>query len=345
MFATIRQSLSVTPPANRRHLLGAAFAAGLLGVSLSFGSAMAQTFPSRQITLIVPFAAGGPSDVIARLLGEYMGRTLGQQVVIENVAGAGGTTGARRLLSAPADGHTILIHHLALAASASLYDNLGYETTTAFEPLGLVNTGPMVIAAKLALEPADAKSFFGWAKAQGEKVTVAHAGIGSNAHLCAVLLGQSLGVKFTQVAYRGTGPAMNDLVGGVIDVLCDQSTTAVPQVQGGKVRAYAVTSPSRLDVLPTTPTAKEAGTNLEMTIWHGLYAPKGTPADVADKLNAALAAALKEPLVLERFKSVGTSAFAESERGRAAHARTFAAEIEKWAASLKAAGVAKTAVN
>lgn len=230
------------------------------------GTAVAQTYPSKPITLIVPFAAGGPSDVIARLLGEYMGRTLGQQVVVENVAGAGGTSGARRLLSGGADGHTILIHHLALAASASLYDNLGYDTTTAFEPIGLINTGPMAIAAKLALEPVDAKAFFSWAKAQGEKVTIAHAGVGSNAHLCAVLMSQALGVKFTQVAYRGTGPAMNDLIGGSVDVLCDQSTTAVPQVQGGKVKAYAVTSPARLDVLPTTPTARESGVELEMTI-------------------------------------------------------------------------------
>lgn len=324
----------------RRTVLGALFAAALAT------QVVAQAFPSRPITLIVPFAAGGPSDVVARLIGEYMGRTLGQQIVVENVAGAGGTTGAKRLLTGgSSDGHTILIHHLALAAAASLYDNLGYDTATAFEPVGLVNTGPMAIAAKLALEPVDAKSFFAWAKTQGDKVTIAHAGIGSNAHLCAVLMSQAIGVKFTQVAYRGTGPAMNDLVGGVIDVLCDQSTTAVPQIQGGKIKAYAVTSPARLDVLPTTPTAKETGVDLEMTIWHGLYAPKGTPVEALTKLNAALAAALKEPTVLERFKSVGTSAFPEAERGREAHGKLFAAEIAKWGTALKAAGVAKLAAN
>ena len=329
----------------RRLAMGAVLAAALAAQTFTT-QAMAQAFPSRPITLIVPFAAGGPSDIVARLVGEYMGRTLGQQIVIENVAGAGGTSGARRLLTGgTSDGHTILIHHLALAAAASLYDNLGYDTVTAFEPVGLINTGPMAIAAKLALEPVDAKSFFAWAKAQGEKVTIAHAGIGSNAHLCAVLMSQATGAKFTQVAYRGTGPAMNDLIGGVIDVLCDQSTTAVPQVQGGKVKAYAVTSPARLDVLPTTPTAKESGVDLEMTIWHGLYAPKGTPPEALAKLNAALNAALKEPLVLERFKSVGTSAFPEAERSREAHGKRFAAEIEKWAVALKAAGVAKQAAN
>lgn len=302
-------------------------------------AATAQGFPTKPITLIVPFAAGGPSDVIARLIGDHMGRTLGQQVVVENVAGAGGTAGAKRLVSSEADGHTLLIHHLALAAAPSLYANLGYETQTAFAPVGLVNTGPMVVSGKMGLSATDAKSFFPFAKAQAEKLTVAHAGVGSNAHLCSVLMSQSLGVKFTQVAYRGTGPAMNDLVAGQVDVLCDQSTTAVPQIQGKKIRAYAVTSPTRLDVLPDTPTATESGTNLEMTIWHGFYAPKGTPEAALDKLNAALRLALKDSTVLDRFKSVGTSAFPEADWTRAAHAKRFSGEIAKWAASLKAAGI------
>jgi tripartite-type tricarboxylate transporter receptor subunit TctC len=315
-----------------------------LALGLS-SAASAQTFPSKPITLIVPFAAGGPSDVIARLLGDHMGRSLGQQVVIENVAGAGGTAGAKRLVAAAPDGHTLLIHHLALAAAPSLYDNLGYETQTAFAPIGLVNTGPMVVSGKLALAPVDAKAFFPFAKAQAEKLTVAHAGVGSNSHLCAVLMSQALGAKFTQVAYRGTGPAMNDLVSGQVDVLCDQSTTAVPQIQGDKIRAYAVTSTGRLDVLPNTPTAREAGTDLEMTIWHGFYAPKGTPAAALDKLNGALQAALKDATVLARFKSVGTGAFPEAEWTRDAHAKRFGAEIARWAASLKAAGVTPQSIN
>lgn len=327
------------PGITRRIAIAALLALGLAP------AASAQTFPSKPITLIVPFAAGGPSDVIARLLGDHMGRTLGQQVIIENIAGAGGTAGAKRLVASEADGHTILIHHLALAAAPSLYSNLGYDSQTAFAPIGLVNTGPMVIAGKLALPPTDAKAFFPYAKAQAEKLTIAHAGVGSNAHLCAVLLSQSLAVKFTQVAYRGTGPAMNDLVSGQVDMLCDQSTTAVPQIQGDKIRAYAVTSPERLGVLPNTPTAKEVGSNLEMTIWHGFYAPKGTPAAALDKLNAALRAALKDATVLDRFKSVGTSAFPESEWTREAHAKRFSAEIEKWAASMKAAGITPQTAN
>ncbi|MBA4333714.1 MAG: hypothetical protein C0420_01805, partial [Methylobacterium sp.] len=268
--------------------------AALLSLGLA-GPALAQSFPTKPITVIVSFAAGGPSDVIARLLGEQMSKTLGQSVVVENVAGAGGTAGAKRVAAAEPDGHTILIHHLALAAAPSLYNNLGYDTKTAFAPIGLVNTGPMVIASKLALPPTDAKSFFPYIKANADKLTVAHAGVGSNSHLCAVLMSQQLGAKFNQVAYRGTGPAMNDLVGGQIDILCDQSTSAIPQITGKSIRAYAVTSTQRLDVLPDVPTMAEAGAKLDMTIWHGLYAPKGTPAPVLDKLNAALRTALKEP--------------------------------------------------
>jgi tripartite-type tricarboxylate transporter receptor subunit TctC len=331
------------PGTTRRLALAAAMTIGLGLVTAP--SAYAQTFPTKPITLIVPFAAGGPSDVIARLLGDHMGRTLGQQVVIENVAGAGGTAGAKRLVASAADGHTLLIHHLALAAAPALYANLGYETTTAFAPIGLVNTGPMVLSGKLTLAPQDAKAFFPYAKAQAEKLTVAHAGVGSNAHLCSVLLSQALGVKFTQVAYRGTGPAMNDLVSGQVDVLCDQSTTAVPQIQGNKIRAYAVTSPERLGVIPETPTAKEAGSSLEMTIWHGIYAPAGTPTPALDKLNGALKAALKDATVLERFKSVGTSAFPEADWTREAHAKRFGAEITKWAASMKAAGISPQNAN
>lgn len=313
--------------------------AALLAAAFSH-RAEAQGFPSRPITLIVPFAAGGPSDVIARLVGDHMGRTLGQQVIIENVAGAGGTSGAKRLVASEADGHTLLIHHLALAAAPSLYNNLNYDSKTAFAPVGLINTGPMVITGKLGLQPQNGKDFFAYAKASGDKMTLAHAGIGSNAHLCGLLIAQALGVKFTQVPYRGTGPAMNDLVAGLVDALCDQSTTAVPQVQGDKIRAYAVTSPARLDVLPNVPTSREAGTPIEMTVWHGLYAPKGTPAATLDKLNTALKGALADETVKARFASFGTTTFPASELSREAHDRTFQAEMVKWAATLSAAGVA-----
>ena len=317
----------------RRMALAALMATGLAP------AASAQNYPSKPITVIVSFAAGGPSDVIARLLGEHMGKTLGQSFIVENIAGAGGTAGAKRLAASDPDGHTILIHHLALPAAPALYANLGYDTKTAFAPIGLVNTGPMVIASKLALPPQDAKAFFPYIKENASKLTVAHAGVGSNSHLCAVLMSQQLDAKFSQVAYRGTGPAMNDLVGGQIDILCDQSTSAIPQIQGEKIRAYAVTSTERLGVLPKVPTMTEAGAKLDMTIWHGLYAPKGTPAPVLDKLNAALRAAVKDPSVQEKFKAFGTSSFPDAQMTREAHGKLFAEEVDKWAKSLAAAGV------
>ena len=318
--------------------------AGLLALGLA-APAAAQGYPARPVTIIVPFAAGGPSDLIARLLAEHMGRTIGQQILVENVAGAGGTAGAKRLAAAEPDGYTLLIHHLALAAAPSLYEGLGYDTLTAFAPIGLINTGPMVITGKKTLPPNDAKAFFAYARAQGDKLTLAHAGIGSNAHLCAVLMSQTLGVKFTQVAYRGTGPAMNDLVAGQVDALCDQSTTAVPQVEAKAVKGYAVTSLGRLDVLKDLPTAKEAGTPIEMTVWHGLYAPKGTSDAILDKLNGALRGALKDPKVLERFKAAGTSTFPQAQWTRAAHAAYFKAEVEKWAKALRAAGATPSAIK
>ena len=269
-----------------------------------------------------------------------MSRTLGQSVVVENVAGAGGTAGARRLTTSEADGHTLLIHHLALAAAPSLYNNLAYDTKTAFAPVGLINTGPMVITGKLGLAPKSATDFFTFAKASGDKLTLAHAGVGSNAHLCGLLIAQALGTRFTQVPYRGTGPAMTDLMGGLVDVLCDQSTTAVPQILGEKIQAYAVTSPSRLDVLPNIPTAGEAGTAINMTVWHGLYAPKGTPASTLDKLNSALQASLADANITARFASFGTTTFTAGERGRGAHEKLFQSEIAKWATTLAAAGIA-----
>lgn len=304
-------------------------AAAALTLATSVGHA--QTYPNRPITMVVPFAAGGPSDAIGRLLAQSMSETLGQQVVIENVAGAGGTLGGARLAKADPDGYTILIHHVALAAGESLYPNLTYDTLTAFEPIGLVNYGPMVLMAKKDYPAADAPALLAKLKADGPKASVAHAGAGSNSHLCTLLLEKALGVKFTQVAYRGTGPAMNDLMGGQVDVLCDQSTTAVPQIEGKTVKGYAVTSKDRLPVLKDLPTLQEAGLpDLEFVIWHGLYAPAGTPQDVVAKLNAALQKALADPKIQSRFADVGTQVFPDSERTPAAHKTKFENEVATW---------------
>lgn len=306
-------------------------AAVVVGLALSAAPALAETYPSRPITLVVPYSAGGPSDVIARLIGESMGKTLGQQFVVESVNGAGGTLGASRVARSEPDGYTILIHHVALAASASLYDSLIYDTATAFQPLGLVNTGPMVLATKKDYPAADAAALIAKLKADGPNTTMAHAGVGSNAHLCATLLQRALGVKFTQVGYRGTGPAMNDLMGGQVDALCDQSTTAVPQVLAKTIKGYAVSSKERLAALKDLPTLSEAGLKgFEFVIWHGLYAPKGTPDDIVKKLHDALEIALKDPKVVQRFTDVGTTVFPDADRTIEAHKARFEKEIATW---------------
>ena len=309
-------------------------------IALSTGLAAAQGYPTRPITLIVPFAAGGPSDAIARLIGQSMSGTLKQQVVIENVAGAGGTTGAARLAKAEKDGYTLLIHHVALAAGASLYKTLPYDTLGDIESVGLVNYGPMVVTTRKDYPAEDAKALFAKLKAEGSKTTAAHAGVGSNSHLCDLLLQQTLGVKFTEAAYRGTGPAMNDLMAGQVDLLCDQSTTAVPQIQGGTIKAFAVTSKDRLDVIKTLPTMQEVGfPNFEFVIWHGLYAPKGTPKEVVDMLNKALQVALEDANVKARFADVGTQAFPANERSPEAHRARLEKEVATWKDVITKAGV------
>ncbi|HEX2137031.1 MAG TPA: tripartite tricarboxylate transporter substrate-binding protein [Microvirga sp.] len=311
-----------------------------LAVAVLPGAVAAQGYPTRQITLVVPFAAGGPSDAIARLLGQSMSETLRQQVVIENVAGAGGTTGAARVAKAERDGYTVLIHHVALAAGASLYKNLPYDTLRDLEPVGLVNFGPMVVTTKKDYPAADAKALFAKLKADGPRTTAAHAGVGSNSHLCNLLLQQTLEVKFTEAAYRGTGPAMNDLVAGQVDLLCDQSTTAVPQIQGGTIRAHAVTSRDRLDVIKDVPTMAELGfSTFEFVIWHGLYAPAGTPKEAIDTLNKALQVALDSPAVRARFAEVGTQVFAAAERSPQAHRARLEKEVATWRDVIARAGI------
>ncbi len=306
-----------------------AAAIGLLAAGAPIPAA-AQSFPTQNIILMVPFAAGGPSDAIARLLGQSMSRTLGQQVVIENVVGAGGTAAAARLAKSAPDGHTILIHHIALMAGAFLYSNLPYETLE-FQTIGLVNSGPMVLATRKDYPAATPVELFAKLKADGTKTTIAHGGIGSNAHLTGLLLQQALGTKMTEVAYRGTGPAMNDLVGGQVDILFDQSTNAVPQVEAGTIKGVAVTSMQRLEALPNLPTVREIGLpSVEFTLWHGLYAPKGTPQPVVDRLNGALRIALNDPIVRERFAAFGTQLFPEGEWTPAAHRARLEREFALW---------------
>lgn len=291
----------------------------------------AEPYPTRPVTLLVPFAAGGPTDAIARQIAQHLSGTLGQQVIAESIAGAGGTVGAARAARAQPDGYTLLIHHVALPAAASLYPKLAYDTATAFEPIGLINSGPMVVMSKKDYPAADATALIAKLKEDGPKTSLAHAGVGSNAHLCGLLMQKALGVKFTQAAYKGTGPAMTDLMGGQVDILCDQSTNAVPQVEGGTVRGFAVTSKDRLPVLKDLPTLQEAGlSDFDFTIWHGLYAPAGTPAEIIAKLNDGLRKAAADPAIQEAFAKVGTSVFPAAEMTPERHREMYDREMATW---------------
>ena len=302
--------------------------------------ANAQTFPNRQITITVPYAAGGPTDSIARIVGERMGRTLGQTIIIDNVVGGGGTLAGDKVAKSPPDGYTLLIQHLALPAQPSLYPNLRYDTRTAFAPLGLVNSGPMVIVARKSIPANTPAELWAWIKANGEKVTVGHAGVGTNSQLCEVLLAETLKTKLTYVTYRGAAPAMNDLMAGQIDILCDQSTNSVPQVLGGTVKAFAVTTAERSAAIPDVPTVAEAGIpDVLFVVWHGLYAAKGTPDDVIAKLNTALSEAVDDPDVKAKFASVGTVPYPAAQRTVAAHTTQFFNDIDRIGKLVEAAGI------
>ena len=314
------------------------FAATALAATLIAGAAQAE-YPERTITMVVPFAAGGPTDTVARLVAESMSKDLGQQVIVENVGGAGGTLGAGRVASADPDGYTLLLHHIGMATSASLYRNLAYKPLEAFDYVGLVTDVPMTIVARKDLEPTDLKGLIDYMKANKDTVTVANAGIGAASHLCGMLLMSAMQTQFVTVPYKGTGPAMTDLLGGQVDVMCDQTTNTTKQIQGGTIKAYAVTSPARLGNLPDVPTAEEAGlSGFQVGIWHGVYAPKGTPADVTERLSKSLQAALKDPNVVARFAELGTAPSAEADATPAALKAKLEGEIARWKPVIEAAG-------
>jgi tripartite-type tricarboxylate transporter receptor subunit TctC len=314
----------------------------LLGlVALGGGSvAGAEEYPSKVITLVVPFSAGGPTDTVARMIAQPMSKTLGQTVIIENVGGAGGTIAAARVARANPDGYTIFLHHIGQATSATLYKNLSYNVLTDFETIGLVTPVPMTIIAKKDFPAKDIKEFISYVKANKEKITYGNAGIGAASHLCGMLFMSAIDTQFTTVSYKGTGPAMNDLLGGVFDFMCDQTTNTTGQIQAGKVKAYAVTSKKRVPSLKDLPTLQEAGLkDFEVSVWHGLYAPKGTPKPIVDKISAALRVALKDPVVMQRFADLGTEPEPADRATSAAHKAHLKAEVEKWAPVIKKAGV------
>jgi tripartite-type tricarboxylate transporter receptor subunit TctC len=315
----------------------------LLGLGLLISAfsiaAQAQSSP-KTVTLVVPFAAGGGTDTVARLIGEQMSRTLGQAIIIENVVGGGSTLANDRVARSAPDGSTVLINHVALLAAPSLFTNLRYDTNTAFEPVGLVNNAPMVLIGRKSIPGAEPKDYLAWIKAQGDRANFAHGGIGTNSHLCAVMMGNVLGFKPTIVAYRGSAPAIGDLLAGQIDLLWDQVTNALPQIQAGTLHGIAITSSERLDQLKDVPTTAELGMpEVNYTMWHGLYVAKGTPMETVNALNSALRKALSEPSLKEKLKQLGTLPFPDNELTPEAHARLFAADMVRVAKLVESSGI------
>src|SRR4029077_13645740 len=300
--------------------------------------AAAQT--TKSVTLVVPYAAGGGTDTVARLIGEQMARALARNVIIENVVGGGSTIANDRVARSAPDGSTVLINHVALLAAPSLFNNLRYDTQTAFEPVGLVNNAPMLLIGRKSIPGAGPKDYVEWIRTQGARANFAHGGIGTNSHLCAVMMGDVLGFRPTFVAYRGSAPAVTDLLGGQIDLLWDQVTNAITQVQAGSLHGIAVTSPQRLEQLKDVPTTAELGMpEVSYTMWHGLYVAKGTPKETVGALNAALRKALSDPAIVAKLKDLGTVPFPEAEMSPEAHAKLFASDLPRIAKLVESSGI------
>ena len=316
------------------------FAALAVAAGMFVGQAFAADYPTRPVTLIVPFAAGGPTDVVARIVGEHMSKTLGQQVVVENVAGAGGTTGITRGAGAKPDGYTIMMGHMGThGAAPALYPNLKYDPTKDFEPIGLAAGTPILIVAKKALPPKDLKEFAAYLKESGSKVNEAHAGVGSVSFTTCRLLHSMIGSKPTMVAYRGTGPALNDLVGGQVDFMCDQIVNLVEQVKSGQIKAYAIATGERSPAIPDVPTTKEAGLpDYQVSAWNAVFAPKATPKEIVAKLSEALDKALDDEATRKRLLDLGGVIPTKSERTPAHLQKFVESEVARWTPILKAAG-------
>jgi tripartite-type tricarboxylate transporter receptor subunit TctC len=320
-----------------------AIVAGLAGLVTALASgAMAQApYPNRPITVVVPFAAGGPTDVVARLVGEHMSRTLGQQLVVENVGGAGGTTGMARVATSAPDGYTLGVGNMGTQSAApALYPNLKYNPATSFEQIGLCNFTPQAIVAKKDTAAKDLKEFLEYLKANSAKLSYGHAGVGSISHVSGTLFNHQFGLKPALVAYRGTAPAMNDLVGGQIDYMVDQSLNVIPQIKGGTITVYAIAAPARLESLPDVPTTKEAGVDFIFSAWNAMVAPKGTPKEVVDKLADALSLALDDPALKARYVELGSTAPQGAERGPAGLQKLVESEMERITPVLKEAAAA-----
>jgi tripartite-type tricarboxylate transporter receptor subunit TctC len=312
-------------------------------LAAAFG-VQAADFPQKDkpITFVVPFAAGGPTDRVARDLAEAMRKPIGATIVVDNAGGAGGTIGANKVAKASPDGHTLLLYHIGMSTSPALYRNLPYKTLDDFEYLGLINEVPMTLIGRPTLQANNFAELRSWLTANKGKINLANAGLGAASHLCGLLFMNALKTDMTTVPYKGTAPAMTDLIGGQVDLMCDQTTNTTTQIESKKVKAFAVTTTKRLTTpaLKDLPTLQEAGLkDFQVTIWHGLYAPKGTPPDALKKINDALKVALKDPEFLKKQEGLGAVVVTDKRVESAEHKKFVAAEIAKWGPIIKAAGV------
>ncbi len=346
-FHATRSAAAAIPRSSRLRFVSALAAGALVasacqgaGAPGGGGAGGAGDYPNRPINFVVPFAAGGPTDTVTRLVAEPMSRTLGQQIVVQNVAGAGGTLAAGQVAAAAPDGYTVLMHHIGMSTAPTLYKDLPFKPLEDFKTVGLVTEVPMTIVGAKDFEPKTLKELVDHVKENKEKVTYANAGIGAASHLCGLLIQNAIDTKVTEVPYDGTGPAMTDLVGGQVDFMCDQTTNTTQQIKEGAVKAYAVTTAERNPALPDLPTTAEAGLpNVEVAVWHGLYVPKGTPDAVVQKLSDALKGALKDQNVIDKFAGLGTAPVAEGQATPEAHRQRLQSQIELWRPIIEEAGV------
>jgi tripartite-type tricarboxylate transporter receptor subunit TctC len=318
---------------NRRTLLA------ILLAACAVPAAHGQSWPNRSVTLVVPFAAGGPTDVVARTLGVSMSKSLGQAVVIENKLGAGGTIAANAVAKATPDGYTFFIHHNGMATATALYRKLPYNPLTDFEYVGQVADVPMTLLARKDFPPDALPDLMAYVRSNKERINLANAGLGAVSHLCGMLFQQALGVELTTVPFQGTGPAMTALLGGQVDMLCDQTTQTIPQIKAQKVKFYGVTTKKRIAALPDAPTLDEQGLRgFEVVVWHGIYAPKGTPREALERMNAALRTALRDPGVAGKFAELGAQIVPEAKQSPAGLRDWLKSEIDKWGPVIRKAG-------
>lgn len=304
---------------------------------LFVSTAQAQTYPTKPVTMVVPFAAGGPTDIIARIVGEHMSKTLGQQIVVENIAGAGGTTGILRASQATPDGYTIMMGHMGThGAAPALYPGLKYDPAKDFEPVGLAASTPILIVAKKTIPATNLKEFNGWLKANESKVNQAHAGVGAVSHMTGILFNAQVGIKPAAVPYTGTGPALNDLISGQIDYMTDQIVNVVEQIKGGSIRAYAIATPERSPALPDVPTTVEQGMpEFQVIAWNAVFAPLNTPKDIVAKLNAALVKALDDEATRKRLLDLGAVIPDQAGRTPESLQKLVVSELARWTPVLK----------